>query len=154
VWAAAFAALDLTIGLALLDAMLWGSVRLPSISSPWRSETTLFAESGSLLSAVSLLAINGLVIPLAEEWLWRGLIQPRFIDGVGLAAGLIVTAVLFSLKHVVIDASLGRLLALTAFGLIMGVLAVRHGWRASSLAHMIANTFATALSLSAGFLTG
>jgi hypothetical protein len=94
-----------------------------------------------------LLLVNGVVIPVVEEWLWRGLVQPRFVGALGLLPGLFLTAVLFSLKHVVVDASPMRLLALTAFGLVMGVLAWRQGWRASALAHAVTNTAATIVAL-------
>lgn len=57
------------------------------------------------------------------------------------------SVLLFSLKHVIIDASLGRLLALTGFGLALGVLAARQGWRTSALAHALANIAATLLVL-------
>jgi membrane protease YdiL (CAAX protease family) len=152
VWAAAAAALAATIALAPVDALLWGGVRLPAAFSPWRWEATVLASAAPLLVPASLLLVNGLLIPIAEEWLWRGLIQPRLVGALGLAAGLLATAALFSLKHAIVDASLGRLLALTAFGLVLGALAARRGWRASALAHALANTAATLLALAAGAL--
>lgn len=142
------AALGLGAGwLVYVDQFLWGHIEIPYLSSPWQSDTTLFEPVGILLSIVSLLLVNGIVVPFAEEWLWRGLIQPRLTNSLGFLAGLLVTSVLFSLKHVVIDASLGRLLTITVFGIVMGVTASRHGWRASALAHALANTVATILGL-------
>jgi membrane protease YdiL (CAAX protease family) len=146
VWAAATAAIGSGF-LVLADQRLWGGVSVPAVSSPWRWDGVLFASAAPLLVTVCLLLVNGWVVPLAEEWLWRGRIQPALVGAGGQLAGLLVTSVLFSLKHVLIDASLGRLLALTGFGLVMGLLALRRGWRASALAHAIANTFATALTL-------
>lgn len=133
--------------LVLVDNLLWGSVELPSASSPWRWETTVLQPAAPVLVVVSLLLVNGVVVPFAEEWLWRGHIQPRVVGALGFVPGLLSTALLFSLKHAIIDASLGRLLALTAFGAIMGVLAARRGWRASALAHALANTVATIVAL-------
>lgn len=104
-------------------------------------------SAAPLLVTVSMLLMNGWVVPLAEEWLWRGRIQPALVGAGGQLAGLLATSLLFSLKHVLIDASLGRMLALTGFGLVMELLALRHGWRAAALAHAIANTFATTLTL-------
>jgi membrane protease YdiL (CAAX protease family) len=150
VWVAALAAIVGTIALVVVDAALWGSVRLPSISSPWRWETVVLAAAAPVLVPVVLLLVNGVVIPFAEEWLWRGFVQPRLAGALGLVPGLLITAVLFSLKHAVIDASLGRLLALTAFGLVLGILAARHGWQASALAHALANIPATIAVLIAG----
>jgi membrane protease YdiL (CAAX protease family) len=145
--------------LAPLDALLWGAVRLPSFTAP-ASTTILFASAAMPLSVLSLLLVNGVVIPLAEERLWRGLIQPRLRVAWGLAPGLLVTAALFSLKHVIVDASPGRLLALTAGGLVLGIVAYRAGdadggaagWRASAVSHMVGNLVATSLALASGLL--
>lgn len=136
--------------LALLDQWLWGGVALPSIVSPWRWDLVLLAPAARLLVAASMLLVNGWVIPFAEEWLWRGTIQPKLTGAGGQIVGLLATSILFSLKHALVDASLGRLLALAAFGLIMGILALRRGWRASALAHALANTAATVLALASG----
>lgn len=146
VWLAAFLALVATL-VSIVDMLLWGGVQLPSLSSPWHWDATLLQPLAPLLVSVSMLLVNGVVIPFAEEWLWRGLIQPRFIGMLGFVPGLLLTAVLFSLKHAIIDASLGRLLTLTVLGLIVGWLAARRGWRASALAHALVNTVATMLTL-------
>lgn len=147
VWAAAVIAALGAILLSLVDQVLWGAIQLPSLISPWRWETTLLEGAAPLLVPVALLLVNGGVIPVAEEWLWRGLIQPRLIGALGSVAGVLLTAVLFSLKHVIVDASLGRLLALTGFGLMLGLLAARQGWRASALAHALANSALSLLTL-------
>lgn len=137
--------------LTLLDQFLWGGIDLPVVPHPWQSDITLFAPVGLLLAGASLLLVNGVVVPCAEEWLWRGIIQPRLTGSLRFPLGLLITSVLFSLKHVIIDASLGRLLTLTGFGIVMGVVAWRQGWRAAALAHALANTIATILGL---ILTG
>jgi membrane protease YdiL (CAAX protease family) len=93
VWVAAFAALIGTILLGFVDRFLWGSVQLPSAISPWRWENTLLEAAAPLLVPASLLLVNGVVVPFAEEWLWRGLIQPRVIGAVGSALGILITAV-------------------------------------------------------------
>lgn len=146
VWAAAAAAVG-TSALALADLALWGGVTLPSAASPWRWEGALLEGAAPALVAASMLAVNGALIPFAEEWLWRGRIQPLLAEAAGPAAGLVLSSALFSLKHAIVDASLGRLLTLTAFGLVMGALAARRGWRASAVAHAAANLAATALAL-------
>ncbi|MFO7168224.1 MAG: CPBP family intramembrane glutamic endopeptidase [Chloroflexota bacterium] len=154
VWLAALVTTVAVILLSLVDQILWGSVQLPSVVSPWRWETTILEAAAPLLVPVSLLIVNCVVVPFAEEWLWRGLIQPRVVAAAGGVLGIAVTSALFSLKHAIIDASLGRLLALTGFGLVMGVLASRYGWRAAALAHALANTVATLLALAAGLPLG
>lgn len=146
VWATAVAAVGTSM-LALLDQRLWGGVTLPSLVSPWRWESTLFATAAPLLVTASLLIVNGVVVPFAEEWLWRGRIQPWLAATGGPLAGVLLSSILFSLKHAIVDASPARLLTLTAFGLVMGALAARKGWRASALAHAAANILATTLAL-------
>lgn len=144
----AAAALVLGAGwLSYVDRFLWGQVSVPSLESPWVSDVVWLEPAGLVLGALSLLAVNGVVVPLAEEWLWRGLIQPRLTHVFGYFAGLGATSVMFSFKHVLIDASLGRFLTLTVFGLVMGWTAARFGWKASALAHAAANTLATGLGL-------
>lgn len=158
-WIGAAAFLGSVVVLAPLDGLLWGAVRLPSFTAP-AATTVLFASAATPLSVVSLLLVNGVVIPLAEERLWRGLIQPRLRVAWGLVPALAVTAVLFSLKHAIVDASMGRLLALTAGGLVLGVVAYRGGgadgeaagWRASAVSHMVGNLAATSLALASGLL--
>jgi membrane protease YdiL (CAAX protease family) len=95
------------------------------------------------------------VIPLAEERLLRGIIQPQLLVAWGTLPALAITAVLFSLKHAIVDASLGRLLAITAGGLVLGIVAYRaghgdsrqDGWHASAVSHVVGNLVATSLGL-------
>lgn len=145
------------LAVAPLDAWLWGDVRLPGFTAP-ASSIVLFASAGPLLATVSLLLVNGVVIPLAEERLWRGSIQPNLRLACGVIPGLLATAVLFSLKHAIVDGSLGRLLALTVGGLVLGLVAyrastaagVRTGWQASAVSHMVGNLVATGVALAYG----
>lgn len=90
------------------------------------------------------------MIPLAEEYLWRGVIQPRLVAAWSFAPAGVVTAMLFSLKHAIVDASLGRLLTIMCFGLVMGVYAARSSWRASAVAHAFANLIATSVAILIG----
>jgi membrane protease YdiL (CAAX protease family) len=145
--------------LAFLDRLLWGAVVLPSFTAP-PSGTVLVAGLATPLAIAALLVVNGVVIPLAEERLWRGLIQPRLFAAWGLLPAVLVTAVLFSLKHAVVDASLGRLVAIVVGGVVLGVVAHRaggldggrNGWQTSAVSHMVANITATCIALAAGAL--
>jgi len=118
-----------------------GHIEFSFLTRPWKSDITLFEPAGLLLAAASLLLVNGIIVPIAEEWLLRGIIQPRLTGSPGFLAGLLITSVLFSLKHVIIDTSLGRLLTVTGFGMVMGVTAalwlagVRSGTRAGQHHH-------------------
>ena len=54
-----------------------------------------------------------------------------------------VTAVLFSLKHVIVDGSMGRFLMVIAFGAILGFLAHRKTWHSAAALHMLVNSLST-----------
>jgi membrane protease YdiL (CAAX protease family) len=154
-WVGALVFLAAGIGLVLLDAPLWGSLELPNFRAPL-STTLLVPELARPLTIASFLLVNGLIIPAAEERLWRGAVQPSLQLAWGIVPALLVTAVLFSIKHAIIDASLGRLVAITAGGLVLGTVAVRAGnnggggvgWQTSTVSHMVANTIATLIFLS------
>jgi len=129
--------------LSMVDRLLWGNVELPMIISSHRSSTVLLAKLAPVLKVVSLILVNGLFVPIAEEYLWRGQVQVCLSRVVPIPIGIGLTAALFSLKHVLVDASLGRFLALIAFGVICGVVAQRASWRRSAALHVVANTIAT-----------
>ena len=91
------------------------------IVSSYRNSTLWLANVAPILKAMSLILVNGLFVPVAEEYLWRGLVQVRLILILSTPFAIGLTAVLFSLKHAVVDASLRRFLTLVAFGVICGV---------------------------------
>ena len=138
-WCGACAAL-----LVPLDRWLWGQVRLPGWEAPG-NPTRWLAQAGPVLAPLSLLVVNGLVVPVAEEFLWRGVIQRRLSRVLGPWPAIILTAVLFSLKHAVVDASLGRLLFITGLGTVWGHVAHRRRWHASAVVHAAMNLLATLL---------
>jgi membrane protease YdiL (CAAX protease family) len=133
--------------LSVVDRLLWGNVTLPMLVSSFRNSTVWLASLAPVLKVVSLIVVNGLFVPVAEEYLWRGLVQVRLLRVLATPFAIGLTAVLFSLKHAVVDASLGRFLALVAFGVICGVVAQRDSWRRSAALHMVANTVATVAGL-------
>lgn len=134
-------------GLSTVDRLLWGNIALPMLVSPYRNPMVWFANLAPILEGMSLILVNGLFVPIAEEYLWRGLIQVRLIRILPAPFAIGMTAVLFSLKHALVDASLGRLLALIAFGAICGMVAQRNSWRRSAALHMVVNTVATTIGL-------
>jgi len=133
--------------LSMLDPLLWRNIKLPMIISPYRNSTVWLANLAPVLKAMSLILVNGLFVPVAEEYLWRGLVQVRLIRVLSTPFAIGLTAVLFSLKHVLVDASLGRFLTLVAFGAICGVVAQRNSWRSSAALHMVVNTVLTVMGL-------
>jgi membrane protease YdiL (CAAX protease family) len=149
-WNFTFWVLTLVLGvwaLSTVDQLLWGNIELPMLVSPYRNQTVWLATLAPFLKVMSLTLVNGLFVPIAEEYLWRGLVQVRLMRMLPTPVAIGVTAVLFSLKHAFVDASLGRLLALIAFGVITGVVAQRNSWRRSAALHMVVNTVATAIGL-------
>ncbi len=152
-WDFTFWVLALALGvwaLPMVDQLLWGSVKLPMIVSSYRNPTIWLANLAPILEVVSLILVNGLFVPIAEEYLWRGLVQVRLIRILPMPFAIGLAAVLFSLKHVLVDASLGRFLALIAFGVICGVVAQRNTWKRSAALHMVINTTATIIGLILG----
>jgi membrane protease YdiL (CAAX protease family) len=149
-WNFTFWVLALVLGvwaLSMVDRRLWGNIELPMFVSSYRNSTVWLAKLAPILKVVSLISVNGLFVPIAEEFLWRGVVQVRLIRILPTPFAIGLTAVLFSLKHALVDASLGRLLALLAFGAICGVVAQRNSWRRSAALHMVVNTVVTIIGL-------
>jgi membrane protease YdiL (CAAX protease family) len=133
--------------LSVLDRLLWGSIQLPMLVSTYRNPTVWLASLAPVLQVVSLILVNGLFVPVAEEYLWRGIVQVSLLRILPVPLAIGLTAILFSLKHVLVDASLGRFLTLTAFGVICGVVAYRSSWKRSAALHVVINTVATVIVL-------
>jgi membrane protease YdiL (CAAX protease family) len=145
-WVGGPLALLVAILLSFADRHLWPGVSLPSIGIAWTG--TGLGVAPLWVASVALLIANGVVIPIAEEWLWRGVVQPGLVLGLGVPGGIVATAALFSVKHAFVDASLDRLLTITGVGLILGLVA--HGarsWKVSAISHVIMNCTATLLVL-------
>jgi len=133
--------------LSMVDRLLWGNIELPMFVSSYRNSTVWLVKLAPTLKVVSLILVNGLFVPIAEEYLWRGLVQVRLVHILPAPFAIGLTAILFSLKHALVDASLGRFLALIAFGAICGVVAQRNSWRRSAALHMVVNTIVTIIGL-------
>ena len=78
----------------------------------------------------------GLLAAFVEETVYRGWLQPRFVEKWGAVAGVMATAVLFSLLH--FQPAPRAILVKIGFGVILGVLRQRRGtlW-AAGIAHTI-----------------
>jgi membrane protease YdiL (CAAX protease family) len=135
------------VALPLVDHLLWANLSLPMRVSSYRNSTIRFANVAPVLNGLALIGVNGVLVPIAEEYLWRGIIQARLLQALPSAWAIGTTAVLFSLKHVVVDASWGRFLTLVAFGCICGGIAQRHTWRSSAMLHLFVNTVITVVAL-------
>jgi membrane protease YdiL (CAAX protease family) len=138
----------LSLGLfSILDRLLWARIHLPMLTSSARNATVWLSSVASGLEATSFIFVNGLFVPVSEEFLWRGFVQSRLsrVTSPPLAIG--ITAVCFSLKHVLVDASFGRALTIAAMGTIFGIVAYRESWRASAALHLFINTLSTITAL-------
>ncbi len=112
--------------------------------------------TSTALVAVAVLAIivNGFWVPMAEEMVWRGAVYGNLRPMLGVWLSVIVTALFFSLKHVAVDLSLSRALMVLLFGFWLAVIREHTGLAGAALAHITANTTATALALVLGRLPG
>jgi len=129
-------------------------VLLPAVTM--RVDSVLFGEppdhgviddETSVAGRSLFAAVNGVVIPIAEEFTWRGVVQSALTNRFGGPTGIGLTGTLFALKHVVVDRSLNRLTTLLAIGTVFGVLRHRLGTGASTIAHVTANLLASLIAL-------
>lgn len=62
-------------GFGLVDKIFLAKYALPMYLSLFRNTTVWLLGLAPLLEVISLLVVNGIFIPIAEEFLWRGLVQ-------------------------------------------------------------------------------
>jgi hypothetical protein len=95
-------------------------------------------EAGILVLALFAFA-HGIVAPLAEELAWRGVVQSSMVEAQGTAVGIAATAILFTAKHAVLDASLARVPSVLVLAVSLGVVRDRWGTTASTIVHAAVN---------------
>jgi membrane protease YdiL (CAAX protease family) len=95
-------------------------------------------EVGVWVLALFVLA-HGIVAPVAEELAWRGVVQTALVESWGPTVGIAATAVLFTAKHVVLDASLARIPTVFVLAVVLGLLRHRWGTTASTVVHTVVN---------------
>jgi membrane protease YdiL (CAAX protease family) len=102
---------------------------------------------GPTWTLVALFVANGVLGPIAEEVAWRGVVQTALTEAVGVAVGVGVTAIAFAAKHLVVDLAAPplRVASLVFLAFAFGVLRHRNGTGSAIVAHVLANTTATAL---------
>jgi membrane protease YdiL (CAAX protease family) len=139
--------------LPMVDHILWGGVKLmPWLTSSYQNPLKWFFAQAPVIKAVALISVNGIFVPVAEEFLWRGIVQVRLLRILPAPLAIGITALLFSFKHVLVDDSFGRFLFIIAFGVICGIVALRKNWQASASVHIFTNTVATVMALAMGKL--
>lgn len=122
---------------AQIDATLFG---LGEVSTAVGNAMGAVLQETPMLAVVFILG-NGIAVPIAEEQVWRGIVQTELVDSLGAVAGVLLTAVLFALKHVVVDLTIARITTLVALGLVLGVLRHRYGTVSSITTHIGMNLF-------------
>ncbi len=83
----------------------------------------LFIDNDSLLQRGFFIFLAVVVAPLAEEGLFRGILQPLLIRRFGAVAGLALTALGFAALH----ANLGAFVSLAVFSVALSLAAARTG---------------------------
>jgi len=132
---------------SFLDRLLFANVKLPIYEAAYLNPVVWLPEQATVLKVISVIVVNGLFVPVAEEFLWRGIVQPRLGRIFPISVAISITAILFSIKHVIIDGSFSRFLVAIGFGVICGILAYRKNWNASAALHVFINTVSSITAL-------
>lgn len=152
-WNFTFCFILLVLSIVILpffDRLFWDRFTLPMLVNPYQNSIVWLSNLTPIIKVLSLIFVNGVFVPIAEEYLWRGTAQARLLRIFSSPVAIGITSVLFSFKHVLVDASWGRFLTLIAFGVICGVVAKQKGWRSSAALHIFINTITTVMGLAMG----
>lgn len=95
-------------------------------------------EAGLWVLALFAFA-HGIVAPITEELAWRGVVQSALVEAWEPAVGIAATAVLFTAKHAVLDASLARVPTVLVLAVVLGLVRHRWGTTASTVVHGVVN---------------
>lgn len=143
-WAAAAAGAAAGAGLfaglypaSMVDGRVFGPVAYEALAQGFRE--------ASLMVTLMFLVENGLLAPVVEEFVWRGIIQSVLAGAWSPGAALLATAAMFAAKHVVVDLSVSRTTVLIASSLMLGAVRWRWGTGASTISHVVLNLSATAV---------
>ena len=135
---------------SVLDRLLFSHIKLPIYESTYLNPVVWLPGLATILKVISVIVVNGFIVPIAEEFLWRGIVQPRLGRIFPIPLAIAVTAILFSLKHVIVDGSFSRFLMALGFGVLCGILAFRKNWNASAALHVFINTVSSITALVMG----
>lgn len=144
-------ALGAGIFVGILTVLLIQGLGLVLATGDWSETATatfgfVLEDLQAGLWVVLLFAVaHGIIAPVAEELAWRGVVQTSFVRSQGPFVGIAATVVLFTAKHVLLDASLARVPTVLVLAIVLGL--VRHQWgtTASTIVHGIANMVSVVL---------
>ncbi|WP_158599372.1 CPBP family intramembrane glutamic endopeptidase [Halobellus sp. Atlit-38R] len=135
--------IGLTGGLLTVLAVQGVGLLVTSVAGTDAAVTTFGFLLADLEAGVWVLALfalaHGIVAPVTEELAWRGVVQTALVESWGPTVGIAVTAVLFTAKHVVLDASLARLPTVLVLAVALGLVRHRWGATASTVVHAVVN---------------
>lgn len=131
---------------ALLEAL-----GLPRAPDEAHQTLSILAERRDPLLTALTLAHVALLVPVAEEFIWRGMVQPGIRGALGARAAIAMTAALFTLIHwsaIAPDGRAAGLAMLLALALGLGILRERTGSVVAPIVvHALFNAFNVALTL-------
>ena len=107
------------------------------------TNTPLYAEHYKIAVSIVFTLVNGIWIPIAEEFLWRGVIQTKLSYHMNPWTAITIVSILFSAKHCAVDLVLTRLLFLISFGLTAGWAKQRTNTGISTTTHIYINLIGT-----------
>ncbi len=81
------------VALAFLVAVIAGLLHTPQVSTP----IDFFSSSSLTLALFAIFA--AVIAPITEELFFRGFLQPLFSRTFGVAAGIVITALIFGALH-------------------------------------------------------
>ena len=90
---------------------------------------------------------NAVFVPISEELAWRGVIQTALTESYGTYVAIVVTALAFVAKHLIVDLAVVpiRLGSLLVLAFVLCGLRARYGTASSTVAHLGMNMIATGL---------
>lgn len=124
VWAL-FAGMGLQIGVALLMAPL---IQLLYPEGPPSQEVAdLTAESSTVLEGALIIGTVGLLAPLVEEMMFRGMLLSRASRSLRTVWAVVVTSAVFAGVHLLDPNAIAALPGLFIIGVVLAIVAFRRG---------------------------
>lgn len=125
-----------------VDTALWG----PLAAQQAEQTAAMMQGNPGWVTALFVL-VSGVLVPICEEWSWRGVIQTGLTRGMGLLTGFIITMLAFVLKSVLVTLSVANITSLLVFAIGLGLLRARLGTASSTTAHIVVGLLGVVVAL-------